>query len=71
MTYHRLADETLDELTEFLEDLGERDYTHSDFDASFSVRLPPSLPLSLPVHVELFLPPQAGVLKVSLGGELS
>ena len=38
LTYHRLADETLDEMTEFFEDLGERDTTHSDFDAYFSVR---------------------------------
>ena len=43
MTYHHLADETLDELTDFFEDLGERDCTHSDFDASFSVCLSLSL----------------------------
>ena len=39
MTYHRLVGETLEELTDFFEDLGERDCTHSDFDASFSVCL--------------------------------
>ena len=38
LTYHRLADETLDELTDFFEDLGERTCTSSDFDAFFSVR---------------------------------
>ncbi|CAI8003944.1 Frataxin, mitochondrial, partial [Geodia barretti] len=36
LTYHRLADETLDELTDFFEDLGERTCTSSDFDAFFS-----------------------------------
>lgn len=38
VTYHRVADETLDELTEFLEDLGERGITHRDFDTSLAVR---------------------------------
>jgi hypothetical protein len=38
LTYHRLADETLDELTDFFEDLGERTCTSSDFDAFFSVK---------------------------------
>ena len=37
VTYHRVADETLDELTEFLEDLGERGITHKDFDTSLAV----------------------------------
>ena len=58
LAFHRLADETLDELTDFFDDLGERDSTHSDFDASFSVRLPciyiPSL-LSLFLSLSLSL----------------
>lgn len=37
LTYHRIADETLDELTDFFEDLAERGLTHSDFDTSLSV----------------------------------
>lgn len=37
MTYHRLADETLDEITEFLEDIGECGITHGDFDSSLAV----------------------------------
>ena len=39
LSYHHVADETLDELTEFFEDLGERGLTHADFDTSFAVHL--------------------------------
>ena len=74
LAFHHLADETLDELTDFFDDLGERDSTHSDFDASFSVRLPciyvPSL-LSLFLSLSLSLSLQSGVLTVGLGGELN
>ena len=36
-TYEKLADETLDAMAEFFEDLADAGYTAKDYDASFSV----------------------------------
>lgn len=36
--YEKLANETLDELAAFFEDLGDSGLCHKDFDASFAVR---------------------------------
>ena len=46
LTYHRVADETLEELTEFFDDLAESGLTHKDFDTSFAVRAMKPLPSS-------------------------
>ena len=35
--YERLADETLDELASFFEDLGDTGLCHKDYDVQFSV----------------------------------
>ena len=40
--YEKLADETLDELAEFFEDLGDSGLCHSDFEAVLAVSLIPS-----------------------------
>ena len=37
LTYEKLADETLDELASFFEDLGDSGLCHKDYDAQFSV----------------------------------
>ena len=39
LTYEKLADETLDELASFFEDLGDSGLCHKDYDTQFSVRL--------------------------------
>lgn len=44
-TYERLAEETLDSLAEFFEDLADQPYTFEDYDVSFGV----------PLHLFLFL----------------
>lgn len=36
-TYERLSDETLDELAEFFEDLGDTGLCHKDYDVQFGV----------------------------------
>ena len=38
-TYERLAEETLDSLAEFFEDLADEPYTFEDYDVSFGVPL--------------------------------
>lgn len=38
-TYERLAEETLDSLAEFFEDLADKPYTFEDYDVSFGVPL--------------------------------
>jgi len=37
LTYEKLADETLDELASFFEDLGDSGLCHKDYDAQFAV----------------------------------
>ena len=37
LTYEKLADETLDELASFFEDLGDSGLCHKDYDTQFSV----------------------------------
>ena len=37
ITYEKLSDETLDELAEFFEDLGDSGLCHKDYDSSLSV----------------------------------
>lgn len=63
-TYERLAEETLDSLAEFFEDLADKPYTFEDYDVSFGVCL----------HLFLsfcFLPKNFSSLKNSPPGELS
>ena len=38
ITYHRIADATLDELAEFFENLGDSGLCHQEFDVNFTVR---------------------------------
>ena len=38
VTYEKLADETLDELAAFFEDLGDTGLCHKDFDVQYGVR---------------------------------
>ncbi|KAI2552793.1 hypothetical protein G5576_115474 [Homo sapiens] len=40
-TYERLAEETLDSLAEFFEDLADKPYTFEDYDVSFGVNVAP------------------------------
>ena len=37
LTYEKLSDETLDELAEFFEDLGDSGLCHKDYDSSLAV----------------------------------
>ena len=37
--YHRVVDQTLDELTEYLEELPDRGVCHSDYDVHLAVRV--------------------------------
>lgn len=37
ITYEKLSDETLDELAEFFEDLGDSGLCHKDYDSSLAV----------------------------------
>ena len=43
LQYHKLADETLEELGQFFEDLGDTGLCPSDFDVSLAVSLSPLL----------------------------
>ena len=45
--YEKLADETLDELASFFEDLGDSGLCHKDYDTQFSVRITFSLPVAI------------------------
>lgn len=63
-TYERLAEETLDSLAEFFEDLADQPYTFEDYDVSFGV----------PLHLFLFfcfLPKNYSSLTNSPPAELS
>lgn len=51
ITYEKLSDETLDELAEFFEDLGDSGLCHKDYDSSLSVSS-----IKVHVHILLWLP---------------
>lgn len=54
--FHKIADETLDELTEFFEDLGDSGLCSGDFDVTMSVS----------VHVHCIISPQCRLVYVTV-----